>query len=398
MENNIHIIYSDSDYVHLSDNEELSIEDIPIFLEGNGVYWVKNRNLIPSGYVWNNLFQMYIPEGIPVRDQINPRTLWVYPIPKCYNLNKIDSKYIKLNPKYTKNTQVESLFKYTFGFEFETSNGTIPFKDCISTGLVPLFDGSITGYEYVTDIINSESLISALTQIHNVLLKFTTYDRNCSVHMHIGGFPVTINAVKALLKYWYKFQTLISVYLPHHVYNTELYKRGGKSYCKPYSKIVFSRFYTEATGNLLENDESLYLLNQYDATQDHKWTVNSRYYNMNIVHMISGRSPKTIEFRFLPCTKNYYELELWVVLLALFVKFVNDIYEKDSLNTTISVNKVISPLTLYQKALIKKKLSLLYYLRKLRFNMYDLAGLHDTYKDLIINNTKFNTSIFKCVD
>ena len=37
---------------------------------------------------------------------------------------------------------------FTFGLEYETSAGNIPWLSCIDTNLVPLYDGSINGNEY----------------------------------------------------------------------------------------------------------------------------------------------------------------------------------------------------------------------------------------------------------
>ena len=43
--------------------------------------------------------------------------------------------------------------KYTFGLEFETSQGYVPEDVCYRDGLIPLRDGSITGPEYSTVVL-----------------------------------------------------------------------------------------------------------------------------------------------------------------------------------------------------------------------------------------------------
>ena len=65
-------------------------------------------------------------------------------------LNNIEFKYIKE-------------FPYTFGLEFETAGGYLPQHQLYELGLIPLRDGSITGIEFTTVVLqgnkglNSES-------------------------------------------------------------------------------------------------------------------------------------------------------------------------------------------------------------------------------------------------
>ena len=80
--------------------------------------------------------------------------------------------------------------KYTFGLEFETSKGYIPEDICFRDGLIPLRDGSISGLEYSTLVLQGNSGLSMLKQQIDTLQEYTRFDKDCSLHIHFGGYPL----------------------------------------------------------------------------------------------------------------------------------------------------------------------------------------------------------------
>ena len=85
--------------------------------------------------------------------------------------------------------------KYTFGLEFETSMGYIPEDICFRDGLIPLRDGSISGLEYSTVVLNGNDGLSLLKQELESLKEYTAFNKECSLHIHLGGFPLDPNAI-----------------------------------------------------------------------------------------------------------------------------------------------------------------------------------------------------------
>ncbi len=329
----------------------------------------------------------------------NPRSRFAYGLPMCYNLCKIPKDSYNSVPRFKENKSFKDLFPFTYGFEFETSGGYISGDRCYCSALIPVFDGSISGYEYVSTVLPSEQVPDAMDNYLKILDKNTSYNKDCAIHVHIGGFPVDILAVRSLLKYWQQFQYLLSPYLPKYIYNTEQWKSSGKSYCLAYNQISFQQFYQKYTGNDLVGNECLFYDNQYDSEEEHKWSVSGRYFNMNIMHLISGKKQKTIEFRFIHPTHNYAKLELWIVILSAFVKFVME-NPVDKTTPKISLNQVLESTlpTDIVKSIIEK-LELIKWNKKWQENQHDFAGLNEGYFNSILNSDcKFNKKLFVCAE
>ena len=130
---------------------------------------------------------------------------------------------------------------YSFGLEFETSRGYIPEDKCFKNGLIPLRDGSISGLEYSTVVLEGKQGINTLKRAVKDLNNYTLYDENCSLHMHLGGFPLDEKKIWSLYKYIYKFQFFIQPYISEYAFETHYFKHNHKDYCKklPLFKIDF---------------------------------------------------------------------------------------------------------------------------------------------------------------
>lgn len=344
-------------------------------------------------YPYNNTIGCYTKRK---PDRVSPRYQFCYGTPEVYNLSKVPQYSYKVVPTFKTNNIFKELFPFTYGFEFETSDGHIESTKCYDLSLIPVFDGSITGYEYVTTVLPSEQVIDAINNCTKALEESTTYDRNCSIHMHIGGFPIDVIAIKVLLNYWFNFQYIIAEYLPRDIYHTENWKDSHKSYCLEYPRVSLIDFYRQYTDNILRGNESLYWDNGYDENEDHKWTVNGRYFNMNIMHLISGKTGKTIEFRFIHPTHNPRIIELWIIILSAFVKWVMMHYQ-DSVKPEISLFKVLSEVLPDKMVhLIMNKLQILKWNKKWQESRQDFAGLDEGNLNILPEIEIFNKEI--CVE
>ena len=91
-----------------------------------------------------------------------------------------------------------------------------------------------------------------------------------------------------MVKQWSNFQNELLQYLPLWSYSVENYKDNHKSYNKKLSIRDLRSFIYRTTRNEITSDADLYLPNQYDEDEERKWNVEGRYYNMNIMHLVSG--------------------------------------------------------------------------------------------------------------
>lgn len=306
-----------------------------------------------------------------------------YPIQRKYNLSKLNTSKIKI-PK-VKTETIYTKLPFTIGLEFETNRGNIPWIDCLENALIPLYDGSITGHEYVTKplVMEQAPLIHKYCEL---LQQYTCYDNECSLHIHFGGIDPEYNVIEKLCQTWIIFQDLLLQYIPKYSYQVEIYKKNGKDYNKPLVIRDLDTFYRKTTGNIYHDDEDFYLNNQYDQDEERKWNVAGRYYNMNIMHLISGQNHKTVEFRFLRPTYHYNEIKTYILLLGAYLNWV-----KNSDEDVPTIENVISfTFDENESKLIMQNLNILKLLTKIQINHRDYGGLNDYIKNTVFDYNKLN--------
>lgn len=376
------VIYIDNRYIEYGYFDP-SPSNIPIIIRGVPMYLEKRENCKVPLY-WRNSDSCYVIDSKLANNNIrDSKHIFYYPIARCYNFSKLDlePKNIQLVP----DKEFIYVKPFTFGLEYETSGGNIPWLDCIDTNLVPLYDGSINGHEYVTFPLTYSDL-SIIKQHLKLLDKYTCYDKNCSLHIHFGNFPIDVDKINSLCKFWYYFQWQINKYIPEYSYFVERYKDNGKAYNKPFPNIKsLSAFYNQYTGNDYNDVNSFYLPNTFDSTEDHKWEVHGRYYNMNIMHLISGNEHKTVEFRFLRPTTNYYEIKWYILILSAFLTYV--IKSEDNKYNKITLDKVIDftyPEDIASE--LKTEGKKLYHLHKIQMTNGDYGGISKYIKEIYLNN------------
>lgn len=207
---------------------------------------------------------------------------------------------------------------YTFGFEFETSAGYIPEEELYRVGLIPLRDGSITGLEYSTIVLGGNKGLNLLKEQIDVLKEYTIFDKECSLHIHIGSFTL---APEVLLKLNNLFAgSDIDYYVVPWAFQTSQYKANGKDYCKKNQSFsTFDRLYSSLVGRPFYGD--LFQPHPSDTSGDRKWNITTRYKALNLVNAICYNNAKTAEFRFLRPTYNFDKILVWLFVLGAFVKY-----------------------------------------------------------------------------
>jgi hypothetical protein len=252
--------------------------------------------------------------------------------------------------KETKLLHIEPLFnKFTYGIEFESTNGTIPMRFCRKHGLVPVRDGSVAGLEYVTIPITGLSGMENLKEICDLLKTHTIYDRNCALHFHIGGIPRTESFILALFKILAIVEEDVFQMFPFYKRVNHGVKR--KSYTKP---LPFPELLSQMTPTSTKKEDIIhnfsilfsYLSMGYKFDDDNincklenvkyhpsdpgnnsKWNMKTRYHWVNLIPIIFGNK-QTVEFRIHTPTYEYCKVLSFLIFISIIVNYAM-VYEKN---------------------------------------------------------------------
>lgn len=256
---------------------------------------------------------------------------YIYSFERMYNSENLIDRFSQVdNSKYTENlifkSESDIINKYSFGFEFETSAGVIPEYKCKQLGLIPLRDGSISGHEYTTIPMKGMDGINLLANQLKEIKNSCSIDRNCSVHLHLGGFPLDENKIIKLYNLCYSLQNEIGELFPYYVFNTSRYKSNGKDYCKKLPRSVdsiddlysfLSDGHSDWGGSFIDPHPS-------DPRRDRKWEVHSRYYYCNFINMLFGDKIKTVEFRIHNATTNIDKIVNWLYICIAILNYAEN--------------------------------------------------------------------------
>lgn len=213
--------------------------------------------------------------------------------------------------------------KYTFGLEFETSMGYIPEDVCFRDGLIPLRDGSISGLEYSTVVLKGNSGLSLLRQELESLKEYTAFNKECSLHIHLGGFPLDPNAIIRAQTLCRLLEKDISLLVPRLTFKSSEYKANRKDYCSRLrSYRDFNQMYKDLVGRSFFGD--LTQPHPNDIERKAKWRIPTRYYWVNFINLICYKVNKTIEFRLLRPTYNFKKIELWLYIFNAILMYAED--------------------------------------------------------------------------
>lgn len=217
--------------------------------------------------------------------------------------------------------------KHTYGIEFETSKGYLLENTCFEDGLMPLRDGSISGAEYASVVLKGEEGMNLLRQQCKDLSEKCSFNKECSLHIHIGSFPVEKDVIFAIYKLFRNLQEYFMMFLPKYSMYTEKFKKSGKSYCAPIPNfLTFEDMYKTFVGAAYMG--SLTQNHPRDPERQSKWNIGARYFALNVINAICYDKAKTVEFRFLRPTFNFYRIELWIFVFEALVQYAEK-YKND---------------------------------------------------------------------
>ena len=242
---------------------------------------------------------------------------------------------------------ISDYLKYTIGLEFETSIGYIPEDKCYTNGLIPLRDGSITAPEYSTIILEGNYGISLLHQQLKVLKEYTDFNKDCSLHIHFGNFPLKPDKIYNLYRLCIALESQFESILPPYTFYTEKYKSNGKSYCKKLGHYSsFEKMYYRLVGKHFFGDFTQ--PHPCDLHRNKKWQILTRYFWCNFINALCYNVNKTIEFRFLRPTYNFKKILLWLYIFNAMLKYA----ETYNVDGYVDINNVL--ITIYPQNLAKE--------------------------------------------
>lgn len=217
---------------------------------------------------------------------------------------------------------LSDFFPYTFGLEFETSQGYIPEDICFRDGLIPLRDGSIQGIEYSTVVLKGNEGLGLLEQQLNTLKKYTYFNKECSLHVHIGGFPLNTKSIYNLYLVCKKLEKALEAILPELTFTTRAYKANGKDYCKFLPSLrSFDQLYEYLVGRKFYGDFTQG--HPQDISRQAKWRISNRYFWCNMINLLCYNVNKTVEFRMLRPSYNLEKITLWLYIFNAMMQFAD---------------------------------------------------------------------------
>lgn len=210
----------------------------------------------------------------------------------------------------------KNLLKYTFGLEYETTQGYIPQELCYRYGLIPLRDGSISGVEYASTVLDKDFGLERISKHFDLLKKYTNFNKECSYHIHMGGYPLDPKAIFSLYTVWSIICDELQEFLPELAFKTSLFKASRKDYCKrnPRNFNDFSELYSYLSGGYSRYAGSLTQNHPQDAERRAKWQIRERYWAQSLIGMCFYKGPKTVEYRMLAPTYNEHKIIFWIYL------------------------------------------------------------------------------------
>lgn len=208
---------------------------------------------------------------------------------------------------------------YTFGLEFETAGGYLPQHRLYELGLIPLRDGSISGIEFTTVVLQGNMGLNLLKQQVEALDACTIFDKDCSLHIHFGNFKLNGNVLLAVNNLFRNSD--ISQFLPELTFSTHLYKTNeDKNYCEFNDRFrTFEEMYGILVGRNFYGD--LKQPHPKDIAGTRKWNIKTRYKAVNFINALCYDGPKTIEYRMLRPTYNFNKILGWLFIYGAIIKY-----------------------------------------------------------------------------
>ena len=331
--------YKEESASYIIGSFEMSFENSYILHTRNGSLYVSNKSLFDKiDKVYDTSSGIYIDRPTAAQSGFNPSehgkgNHYPYTFERMYNSESLIPKFSEIDHnKYipnvlsliNKSNKTFSLLKkYSFGLEFETSGGIIPEHHCKELGLIPLRDGSINGHEYTTIPMRGEDGINLLINQMSKLKEYCVINKECSVHVHFGNFPLNEKAIVNLYNLCYSLQNEMGEMFPTYIYNTAKYKKAGKDYCKklPQKFDSISPLYYFLSEQRAEWMGKFTDQHPQDPNRDRKWENHQRYYWINFINLLFGNNAKTVEFRMHTPTFNSDKIINWLFVCTALLNY-----------------------------------------------------------------------------
>lgn len=328
------IIYINENYAEFGNFRE-SVDNIRILHDGSLIWGISYTHLKDFlGYDYSSGYYVFgkdknincFPQG---------REVFPYNLDKHVYNTKFEEHLFTGKQKYENQIQFKYVdeLPYTFGIEFETAGGYLPQHQLYELGLIPLRDGSITGIEFATVVLKGNAGLNLLKQQIENLDQHTIFDKDCSLHMHLGNFTLNGNVLLAVNNLF--VNSNIQRYLPELTFYTNMYKTNtDKNYCERNSRFTsFEEMYFYLVGRNFFGDFKQ--PHPKDLTGTRKWCIKSRYKAVNFINAVCYDGPKTIEYRFLRPSYNFSKIIGWLFIFAAFIKYA----EQNAKQVTIFYRK-----------------------------------------------------------
>lgn len=255
---------------------------------------------------------------------------------------------------------------FTYGVEFETSEGFVPKELCILLGLVPLRDGSLgrnNAFEYATGIIKSYYDFQNLFVACSLLDDICSYNSNCALHVHIGNKSDTGSPNMKILatryKIAYDLQDLLFSLVPMYKVDeiTSFGKSKNYSSKLPWPSTVAPWDINSSSLETLQDDIVSYLTaysrgylvrnNESHSIEPwgRQWRCPTRYHHVNFINYLFTTG--TIEYRLFNPTFKVEQLFNWLFITTAIHSMID---EKFLLKSKISITDLFSHLRDYFKA------------------------------------------------
>lgn len=256
--------------------------------------------------------------------------------------------------------------RYTFGVEWECTDLVMPgyaYKDLncllVRDGSIHSIDGSKYGLEIVTGVLTGDSGMMQVQKICNQLNKRGLINRECGLHVHLGG--ATFNKQFVVLAY------KLGQLLEKDFFSIVSPSRRNNQYCRnlPDMNIVLNNVESPQDFNIRIDNYYTDIFKLITRTNPSKAQNKARphprgpkcgydhssprYCWLNFVPAVcdTRNNPKalTLEFRHHQGTLNSIKSRNWVKICMSFVAFVEN-NARDIINEYITVGNKKLPITL----------------------------------------------------
>ena len=385
------IVYVDENYAEFGMFAD-SPYNIRIIYEGSIVWGISYEAL--KDYLGFDYLQGHYVLGKDINAQYFPFGRDVFP----YNLDRFtyNTKFAEhlFKNKQSINNFIDFKFinelPYTFGLEFETAGGYLPQHQLYELGLIPLRDGSISGIEFSTVVLQGNMGLNLIKQQVEALDKHTIFDKDCSLHIHVGNFRLDGEVLLNVNNLFCNSD--LKKYLPEYTFSTHLYKSNtDKNYCEYNSRFrTFSEMYLYFVGKIFYGD--LHQPHPKDLSGTRKWNIKTRYKAVNFVNALCYSNPKTIEYRMLRPTYNFDKILGWLFIYGAFIKYAerNDITTASIYRSSVSVKNIVKSVYSSELAsILCEFLDMSERIVSTQYSIKDYYGMRIDIDDKIINYQTF---------